>query len=42
MEWWNKLTTKKKKKLAEDHQWTTIDKITDYQIELIYRETQNY
>jgi len=42
IEWWNNLLPYTKKKYAEDYQWTTVDKISDYQIELIYNETQNY
>ncbi len=42
IEWWNKLSEYRKKKLADEYQWTTPEKITDYQIELIYKETQQY
>jgi len=42
IKWWNTLPDKKKRKLADEYQWTTVDKITDYQIELIYLETQSY
>lgn len=42
IEWWNNLLPYTKEKYAEDYQWTTVDKITDYQIELIYLETQSY
>lgn len=42
MKWWNSLPIWKQRKLAEDMQWTTPKEITDYQIELIYKETQSY
>lgn len=36
--WWNNLPSWEKTKLAFDEQWTTVDKITDYQIEMIYND----
>lgn len=42
LKWWKDQPSYRQKKLAEDYQWTTPEAITDYQIELIYNETQNY
>ena len=42
IKWWNSLPTWRKKKLAEDEQWTTPAQISDYQIKMIYEATQNY
>jgi len=42
IKWWNSLTEYKRIELAEDHQWTTVEDITDHQIELIYKELQEY
>lgn len=36
LKWWNSLTTKEKRKLAEDEQWTTPEQITNEQIQSIY------
>lgn len=42
MIWWHSLPISKKKYMAEYYQWTTPDKLSDYQIELIYLEANNY
>lgn len=42
IKWWNSLSEWKRKKLAEDEQWTTPDRITDHQIKMIYDYMQNY
>lgn len=42
LKWWNSLSPYKKKYMAEYYQWTTPDKLSDYQIELIYNEANKY
>ena len=42
IKWWNSLPEWRKKKLAEEEQWTTAEEITDDQIKMIYDSTQNY
>lgn len=37
LDWWNSLSYKKKEELADKEQWTTPEQITNYQIEMIYR-----
>jgi len=36
LNWWNSLSVELKRKLAEEHHWTTIKQITNEQIEMIY------
>lgn len=36
IKWWNNLPEWERRKLAFDEHWTTIEKITDYQIKMVY------
>lgn len=42
LKWWNALPAYRKKYMVEYYQWTTPDRLTDYQIQLIYQEANNY
>jgi hypothetical protein len=42
IKWWNSLPYWRKKKLAYDEQWTTVEQISNHQIKMIYDSTQNY
>lgn len=37
LDWWHKLQKWEQIKYAEEEQWTTPEQITNYQIEMIYK-----
>ena len=42
IEWWKSLTPFRQKYLAEREQWTTPDRLSEEQIEMIYSLEDNY
>lgn len=42
MQWWRNLTPFRQKYLAEREQWTTPDRLSEEQIEMIYLTENSY